>query len=325
MYTNKILTLSLVIIALLFLAACGTFEIGIESNTILEPTIQTVEGPSESTAIPTLEEPIPIPPEGEPTAQPDLSDEAQIGAALAERLGFAIGEVPFALTHLAEEHAAGSISNGYFLAAKLDGQWVVVYDGQASPYCREVDLYAFPSGMVPECLSDDNQLIVRSGSVNPPTSSLLSLDCGPGSAGAIQGTVEYVACNVQDGLRSRNTSALLGSMVDPFIIGYWLSEGVMGAPEDMMQTIHDLYNYNDPNYVPSLTFTTDRDLFPELDGRPLEDRFGPDVNVVEVIYSQGWGSDGDQEALIFLSQDSAGNFKWHGMLVGDLDVPIPGF
>jgi hypothetical protein len=208
------------------------------------------------------------------------------------------------------------MSNGYFLAVKLDGQWVAVYDGQANPYCREVDLYAFPSGMVPECLSDSNQLIVRSGSVNPPTSSLQSLECGVGSPGANIGTVEFVACNVQDGLRSRNTSALLGYMEDPFIIGYWLSEGVIESPEIQIQTIQGLYNFNDPDYTPRLTFTTDRDLFPELDGRPLEGRFGPDVNVVEVIYSQGWGPEGDQEALIFISQDSAGNFKWHGMLTG---------
>ena len=243
MYTKNNLIIFLAIILAIFLTGCGTFEIGIESNTLLEPTIQTVEVPLEPTSIPPAEE---------PTAQPDLSDEARIGAALAERLGFAIGEVLFTISQLTEEHASGNISNGYFLAVKLDGQWVAVYDGQANPYCREVDLYAFPSGMVPECLSDSNQLIVRSGSVNPPTSSLQSLDCGVGSQGANIGTVEFVACNVQDGLRSRNTSALLGYMVDPFTIGYWQSEGVMAPPEEMLVQIQNLYNFNDPDYIPPL-------------------------------------------------------------------------
>ena len=37
---------------------------------------------------------------------------------------------------------------------------------------------------------------------------------GPGSA-------EYVACNIQDSLLSRNTAALIGFMADPFNLGYW--------------------------------------------------------------------------------------------------------
>lgn len=314
MNTYKIHFIVLMAILIIFLAGCGTFEIGIEPQVVVEAGIPTIETPLYTAA--------PIQTE-EPTAQPEQTEESLITAALAEKLGFSIGELPILITFLSEAHAKGNISNGYFLAAKQNGEWVIVYEGQATPPCGEVESYEFPSGMVPECLGDNNQLIFRSGSVNPPTSSLLSLDCGPGSAGANPGTVMNVACNVQDGLRSRNTSALLGYMADPFIIGYWLSEGVMGSPEEMMETIHYLYNFHDENYVPRLTFTTDRALFPELDGRPLEGRFGPDVNVVEVIYSQGWG-EGDSEALIFISQDPDGNFKWHSMLTGDLDVPVPG-
>lgn len=48
------------------------------------------------------------------------------------------------------------------------------------------------------------------------------------------------------------------------------------------------------------------------------------MNVVEVIYSQGWGAESDQEALIYLSEDSTGDFKLHGMLAGDFDIPILG-
>lgn len=327
MNVKKFLILSFAIIPASFLAGCGTFEIGIEPQVVIEPDPNAEETPLETAApLPTVETPLATPspaPTELPTVEPLNNDEAAILATLAERFGTSPGELPVTITQMTENHALGSIENGYFLAAKQNGQWLIVYDGQATPPCREVDFYQFPPGMVPECLGADNQLIVRSGSVDSMTSSLLSLDCGPGSPGANPGTAMYVACNVQDGLRSRNTSALLGYMVDPFIIGYWLSEGVMGSPEEMMDTIHYLYNFHDENYVPRLTFTTDRALFPELDGRPLEGRFGPEVNVVEVIFSQGWG-EGDQEALIFISQDSAGNFKWHGLLTGDLDVSIPG-
>jgi hypothetical protein len=312
--------LPLVVFPVVILTGCGTFEIGIESNTNADPAVHTVEVPLPTSTLPPTEEPAALP---EPTARPEQSDLAEIEAALAQKLGTSIGEIPVAVTQIMDDHALGNVDNGYFLAAKQEGNWVIVYDGQAAPPCREVDFYDFPQGMVPECLGADNQLIVRSGSVDSLTSSLLSLECLPGNPGANPGTLEYVGCNIQDGLRSRNTSALLGYMDNPFIIGYWLSEGVMGPPEEMMQTIQGLYNYRDENYVPRLTFTTDRALFPELDGRSVEGNFGPDVNVVEVIYSQGWG-EGDSEALIYISQDPAGNFKWHSMLIGDLDVPVPG-
>jgi hypothetical protein len=405
MNANKIHFIVLMTILIIFLAGCGTFEIGIESNSIPEPITRTVEVPLDPTS---------IPPVNDLTALPPQSDQTEIESALAERLGISIGDFSFAITHLTDEHASGNVSNGYFLASRQEGQWVIVYDGQANPPCRDIDFTGFSSEMVPECLNENGQVIVRTGgdyvrvgealaeffgeqpgqsnysiiqdadshvlghakrgiflaakagekwliafagngtpycaqvdlhnfppdmvpecmdannnliyrteSVSPQISSLQSLDCGPGSVGANPDTAMYVACNVQDGLRSRNTSALLGYMADPFIIGYWLSEGVSESPEIQIQTIQGLYNYQDENYVPRLTFTTDRDLFPELDGRPLEGRFGPDVNVVEVIYSQGWG-EGDSEALIFISQDTAGIFKWHSMLIGDLDMPIPG-
>lgn len=146
---------------------------------------------------------------------------------------------------------------------------------------------------------------------------LQSLECGAGSPGATQGTVEAIACNIQDGLRSRNISALLGYMSDPFIIGYWQSEGVEYAPTEFLDYLPQLYNFNDPGYTPRLSFTTDRNQFPDLQGMPVEGVFGPDLNVVEVIYSQGWGTDGESSALIYLTQDSAGDYKWHSMLYGN--------
>ena len=198
-------------------------------------------------------------------------------------------------------------------------------DRQPLP-CMDVEQYNFPVEMVPECLDEANLLVMRTGgddAFSQAMGSLQSLDCGPGSPGASTGSVEWLACNIQDALRSRNTAALLYSIEDPFTIGYWLSEGVQYSPRDFLDLLPQLYNYNDADYIPRLTFTTDRAQFPEMDGRPLEGRFGPDVNVVEIIYSRGWGAEGDLEALLYLSQDPAGDYKWHSMLTGDLDVPMP--
>jgi hypothetical protein len=42
--------------------------------------------------------------------------------------------------------------------------------------------------------------------------------------------------------------------------------------------------------------------------------FGPDVNVAEIIYSEGWGEDGKGAALLYIARDEAGKFYWHGMV-----------
>ena len=196
-----------------------------------------------------------------------------------------------------------------FLAAQDEGEWVIVYDGQAMPPCRDIEAYQFPIDMVPECLDESDSLVVRKGGTNPTGEELQSLACAEVSPES----AEYIACIIQDGLRSRNTSALIGYMADPFTIGYWLSEGVMDSPSEMIPVLQGLYNFDDPNYTPRLTFTTDREQFPALGGMQPETMFGPDVNIAQVIYSQGWGQDGQGGALLFLTRDPSGKYLWHGI------------
>ena len=54
-------------------------------------------------------------------------------------------------------------------------------------------------------------------------------------------------------------------------------------------------------------------MFPELEGMPLEDMFGPDVNIVLVVSSEGWGLDGQGGSLLFFTQNEDGSHSWHGM------------
>jgi hypothetical protein len=309
---------TILLLVMTILAACGTFEIGIENNVVPETQEQT---PIATQAQPVDQNVDLI--ETPPIATPVPSDEQLIAAALAEKFNQPAEQLGISFAAITADHAKGGISNGYFLAVKQGNGWMIVYDGQATPPCREIEQYRFPIEMVPECLDDAGLLVMRTGgddAYSQAINSLQSLDCRTEQSSA---SVIWVACNIQDALRSRNISTLLSYLEDPFIIGYWLSEGVFYSPEDFVDLLPQLYNFNDPDYTPRLTFTTDRSQFPELDGRPLEDRFGPDVNVVEVIYSEGWGAEGDQETLIFISQDSAGDYKWHSMLTGDLDVPMP--
>jgi len=319
---HKFINLIIPLICLV-LSACGTFEVGIENNVIPETQEETrVETQVEATAQPTSES-VEIGSQDE-TPTPLQSDEQQIAAALAEKLGQPADQLGVSYAAITDQHAMGGVSNGYYLAANQGNGWQIVYDGQATPPCMDIEQYGFPVEMVPECLDEGGLLVMRTGGddgYSQAINNLQSLECGPGSPGASPGGVEWLACNLQDALRSRNTAALLGSIEDPFTIGYWLSEGVQYTPQDFLSYLPELYNYNDPNYIPRLTFTTDRSQFPDLPSGNLEGNFGPDVNVVEVIYSQGWGPDGDQEALIYLSEDPDGSFKWHGMLSPVLTKP----
>jgi len=250
------------------------------------------------------------------------SADADIRDALAAYTGVSREDIDFTIMQDAGEHIMGYSRGGYFLAARVQGQWQIVFAGNGTPYCSMVDIHDFPAYIVPECMDANNNLVYRTDSPDD-LSGLQSLECGLGSPGGNQGSVEWLACNIQDALRSRNTAAILGSLEDPFLIGYWLSEGVFYSPEDFLTLLPQLYNFNDPDYTPRLTFTMDRSQFPELDGRPAEGRFGPDVNIVGVIYSEGWGGDGESEALIYLTQNAAGEYKWYSMLIGYLDVPMP--
>lgn len=130
-------------------------------------------------------------------------------------------------------------------------------------------------------------------------------------------SLDWLVCNLQDAIRSRNLSAMLNKMANPFAIGYWLSEWTSNTPEysiDMIQR-HFL-----PEDTSGIVFTNDRTQFPDLSGftpHSPEEMMGPDTNVVEVIFTNGWFE--NQSAFLFLAQDETGNYYWAGLLIGRFD------
>ena len=130
-----------------------------------------------------------------------------------------------------------------------------------------------------------------------------------------EGSADWVACNVIDGLRSRNLSALHSFMADPFTIGYWGSEGRTASPQEITA---ELAEHRLPADAASpLTFTTDRSLFPPLAGQSPETLFGPGLKASKVIYSEGWGPDGAGAALLSIVENKSGEFTWHAMAYSD--------
>jgi len=127
-------------------------------------------------------------------------------------------------------------------------------------------------------------------------------------------SLDYLVGSVQQYLQDRNTGGLRWEYFinDPFIIGYWGSEGVTLNPDEVAtQLANSLYAAGEPG---GMTFTTDRAAFPPLAGMPPENMFGPDVNIAQIVYSEGWGLDKLGAALLYFAQDECGGYYWHGLV-----------
>jgi hypothetical protein len=115
----------------------------------------------------------------------------------------------------------------------------------------------------------------------------------------------WVPCNVIESICSRNLAAGPSWMADPFITRYWGSEGREDTPFDIIDELQSSRLPADPSLP--MTFTLDREAFPSLGGMPVEVMFGPVQDVAFVIYSEGWGLDGQSAALLYFAEDAEGD------------------
>jgi len=54
-----------------------------------------------------------------------------------------------------------AVGGAYFIAAKVDNEWICVYDGQSQPTCEQIEPFDFPKSLVPECLNKANKVVER--------------------------------------------------------------------------------------------------------------------------------------------------------------------
>lgn len=99
------------------------------------------------------------------TPTPITDDVGAIKLALAAELGT---NIEVTISQNTGTHAKGNVrekssevGGGYFLAAKVDSRWVIVYDGQSTPTCSQIAPYNFPKNMVSECLNSSGQVVNR--------------------------------------------------------------------------------------------------------------------------------------------------------------------
>jgi hypothetical protein len=139
----------------------------------------------------------------------------------------------------------------------------------------------------------------------PPGEPPSELICDP-----IQpGTLVFVVCNVRDAFRSRNTAALPGFLSEPFLIGYYQSEGI---ETDIPGAIGE-FESRLPADPSQLEFILDRENFPNLFDVPPEAYMPFEDSLALVVFSPGW--DGTTDMLLYFTRDPGGQFKLSGALV----------
>jgi hypothetical protein len=127
-------------------------------------------------------------------------------------------------------------------------------------------------------------------------------------------SLEFLTQAVQEGLQDRNTGGLRWDYLihDPFVVGYWGAEATtISADAFATELANSLYAAGEPG---GMTFSTDRAAFPPLAGTPPDQLLPPEAPFVELIYSEGWGTDQAGAALLYFAEDKCGGFYWHGLV-----------
>jgi hypothetical protein len=162
-----------------------------------------------------------------------------------------------------------------------------------------------PLGLAAPCIPEYAQADVPEREI-PPENTVCGVDSYK--------SLEFLTQAVQQDLQDRNTGGLRWDyrIHDPFMIGYWQSEGAVRTPDEVATELaNSLYNAGQPG---GMTFTTEREAFPPLMGIPPESLFAPDANIVQVVYSQGWGMNEQGAALLYFAQDECDGYYWYGLV-----------
>lgn len=146
----------------------GALIIGLFIYTTYQPKTASVSvdiKPASPTPLPALEPSTTPSPTSLPS--PTIDDTAAIKKALAEKLGKSETELEISISKNTGSFTKGNVKEkeavggGYFLAAKTAGGWVIVYDGQSQPPCKDLATYNFPKDLAPECINTAGQVVKR--------------------------------------------------------------------------------------------------------------------------------------------------------------------
>ena len=96
---------------------------------------------------------------------PTISDNDQIKQAFADKYQKKISDINLKVSQNLGGLAQGTVSfkgengGGWLLAAKKNGSWLVVQDGNGYVSCEAIAPYNFPQSMIPICVNKNGKLI----------------------------------------------------------------------------------------------------------------------------------------------------------------------
>lgn len=61
-----------------------------------------------------------------------------------------------------------------------------------------------------------------------------------------------------------------------------------------------------------------------LNGVDPEDLVPPDVQIAKILFSQGWGSEGKGEALLYIGQKADGSYTWEAIIIAHYGFDLSG-
>jgi len=87
---------------------------------------------------------------------PEISKEKRIREALAQKHNKKVSQTEITISQETENHARGSVvfqpggseNSGMFLAAKVNNEWQIAFDGNGAVACSDLEDYYFPNDMI---------------------------------------------------------------------------------------------------------------------------------------------------------------------------------
>lgn len=124
---------------------------------------------------------------------------------------------------------------------------------------------------------------------------------------------------LRQSVESADFDAMRGLMDDNlFVIAFWPGNSLPPLPaDDAIGQLRNLHMTGGPIRFPE----PDAPLSEMLGNQDPLHIFQSDAQVVDVLFSQGWGSDGLGEAMLFVAQRPDGSFWWYSIIIAPNGFP----
>lgn len=132
-------------------------------------------------------------------------------------------------------------------------------------------------------------------------------------------STEDFSRQLHDAVAAADFTALRGMMDDSlFVIAFWPGNSLPPMPaDDAIGQLRSLHMTGGPIRFPE----PDAPLSEMLNGQDPLHIFQSDVQVVDVLFSQGWGPDSQGEAMLFVARRADGSHWWYSIIIAPMGFP----